>query len=56
MKKTYKQPMTDVVSVELAQLIAASPIENGGSLSDFQELDESITSGNMSLDISDLWD
>ena len=56
MKKTYKQPMTDVVSVELTQLIAASPIENGGLLNEFPELDGETKEGNLSLDITDLWD
>ena len=55
MKKTYKQPMTDVVSVELTQLIAASP-EDGFNIGDVPTLDEGTDSGNMSLDISDLWD
>ena len=53
MKKIYEQPMTDVVSVELTQLMAGSPIESGGPLEKFPDTDEK--SGNLSLDFTDLW-
>ena len=57
MKKTYKQPMTDVVSVELTQLMAGSAIEAGFTIGDdLPSLGEDITSGNLSRDLSDLWD
>ena len=46
--------MTDVVSVELTQLIAASP-ENGFDSGNVPPLDEGTTSGNLSLDFTDLW-
>ena len=48
MKKTYKQPMTDIVSVELTHLMVGSPVENGGILDDFPSLDETIMDGNLS--------
>ena len=53
MKKTYMQPMTDVVSVELTQLMAGSPVENGFDMGEAPETDAD--SGNLSLDFDDLW-
>ena len=55
MKKIYEQPMTDVVSVELTQLMAISgDPEDGFSFGEAPTTNAE--SGNLSLDISDLWD
>ena len=55
MKKTYKQPLTDVVSVELTQLMVISGDPEDGF--NFGEAPETgAESGNLSLDITDLWD
>ena len=55
MKKTYKQPMTDVVNVELTQLMAGSAVEDGFNMNVVPELGAGETSGNLSLDDLNLW-
>ena len=53
MKKTYMQPTTEVMNVELTQLMAGSLVEKGFDMTDVPTLDE--TSGNLSLDDLNLW-
>ena len=53
MKKTYMQPRTDVVNVELTQLMVGSLVENGFDMGDAPETEAD--SGNLSLDFDDLW-
>ena len=50
MKKIYEQPMTDVVNVELSQLMMMS-FDKG----DAPELGGDIIDGNLSKDDFDLW-
>ena len=55
MKKTYMQPTTEVMNVELAQLMAVSAIEDGFNMGDASELGDDDKSGNLSLDDFNLW-
>ena len=48
MNKTYKQPMTDIVSVELTHLMVGSLVEDGGILNDFPSLGVDDIDGNLS--------
>jgi hypothetical protein len=61
MKKTYQQPETLAISVELESMIAQSPVEKGFSLSGAHSTNA--TSGNLGRergtstqdDIDELW-
>ena len=56
MKKTYMQPTTEVMNVELTQLMAGSLVENGFNMTDdVPTLGTGETSGNLSLDDLNLW-
>ena len=55
MKKTYMQPTTEVMNVELAQLMAGSAIEDGFNTGSAPSLGDGDTSGNLSLDDFNLW-
>ena len=48
MKKTYMIPTTDVVEVELQQIMEGSVLENGFSKSETVTLDGETINGNMS--------
>ena len=49
MKTRYEKPMTNIVEVELTQLMAGSAVlEDGFDLGDAGLLDEDITGGNLS--------
>ena len=56
MKKIYEQPMTDVINVELSQLmmISGDP-EDGFGIGDAPSLGGDIIDGNLSKDDFDLW-
>lgn len=55
MKTIYQQPMTTVATVELHQMIAASPVEDGFNKQTAPDLDGTITSGNLSRR-SNVWE
>ena len=56
MKKIYEQPMTDVVNVELSQLIMISgDLEDGFGMGNAPSLGSDIIEGNLSKDDFDLW-
>ena len=48
MKTRYEKPETNVVEVELTQLMAGSVIEDGFNIEDALGLDDDIISGNLS--------
>lgn len=54
MKLTYKKPTTEIVTVSIMQMIAASPVEDGFNTNDVDDTEE--TSGNLSRRHNDVWD
>ena len=54
MKLTYKKPTTEIVTVSIMQMIAASPVEDGFNTNDVDDTEE--TSGNLSRRYNDVWD
>ncbi len=55
MKKIYQMPEVDILDVITEDMIAASPVENGFKQTKAPDLQESVTSGNLSRQ-NDMWE
>ena len=55
MKKIYQMPEVDILDVMTEDVIATSPVENGFNRATAPELQQSVTSGNLSRQ-NNMWE